>query len=292
MTTLTPTNLLTPKSKRQSSRPSTPNSVNKRHKHSPVNYQPKDFISDLSLPPILQSSPSSSASSRQAPDFPTIPPISIMTSLAGSGCTCGLYCACPGCVEHRGEEHASKHRADCADGCGTCVDWQAGIGLPATTQLTGGQSKSIVNQFFERAATLPLPPRRHRHRHGGVKINPMNVQVYPVDLFSPNPTGNSNPTAKVSFDIEEREAAFGLVKVPKLECCGGRCGCPDDGCGCGKSCDGQCEKHGLRNFNRRASIAGSIDSNIRQASPHAIVPTSSSTTVPRSCCAGRYAKAS
>lgn len=279
-------------SKRQYSRSSTPpNSVHKRHKYSPANHQPETFVPGPSLPPIQLSSPSSSASSGQVPDFPTIPPISIMTSLAGSGCTCGLFCACPGCVEHRGEEHASKVRADCADGCGTCVDWPAGIGLPATTQLTCGSSKSIVNQFLERAAALPLPPP-NRNRYTGGMIDPMNVQVYPANLFSPNPTGNSSPTAKQSagtFDVEEREAAFGLVKVPKLECCGGRCACPEDGCGCGKSCDGRCQEHGLRNSNM-------------QASPQAINPSpsptheqsiSSSSTVPvRSCCAKRYAKVS
>jgi hypothetical protein len=292
VTTLTPRNPSIPKSKRQSSCPSTPpNSVHKRHKHSPAIQQPKNFVFGPSLPPIHLSSPSSSASSHRVPDFSSIPPISIMTSLAGSGCTCGLYCACPGCVEHRGEEHASKIRVDCADGCGTCVDWQAGIGLPATAQLTGGSSKSIVNQFLERAAALPLPPR-NRNRYTGLKIDPMNVQVYPANLFSPNLTGNSSPTAIQSagtFDVEEREAAFGLVKVPKLECCGGRCACPEDGCGCGKSCDGRCQEHGLGNSNMQASLQAFAPS----PSPTHEQSMSSSSTVPaRSCCAKRYAKVS
>jgi len=166
------------------------------------------------------------------------------------------------------------------------VDWQTGIELPATTQLTGGSSKSIVDQFLERAAALPLPPR-NRNRYTGVKIDPVNVQVYPANLFSPN----SGPTAQQSagiFDVEGREAAFGLVKVPKLECCGGRCACPEDGCGCGKSCDGLCQEHGLRNSNIRPS-------------PQAITPSpspthkqsiSSSSVPAQSCCAKRYAMAS
>jgi len=38
--------------------------------------------------------------------------------------------------------------------------------------------------------------------------------------------------------------AFGLVNLPKLECCGGRCSCPAGGCSCGKGCDGDCAEHG------------------------------------------------
>jgi len=275
MAALTPLNASTSRLKRQPSRLSIPpNSVHK----------PKQTVPGPALPPILYSS---LVSSHQVPDFPTIPPISIITSLAGTGCTCGLYCACLGCVEHRGEEYASKNVSDCADGCGTCVDWRDGIGLPKRNDLTGGRSKNIVNQFIARAAALPLPPQ-NRNRHPCTKIDLVNVQVYPPDLFSaPRPAGTVNNR---TTNTEVREAAFGIVKVPKLECCGGRCGCPEDGCSCGKSCDGRCEENSHSSSNRPmllTELAG-YDAPVSAASSATNPMTSSALFVP-SCCAKRQA---
>ncbi|KAG2070659.1 copper-fist-domain-containing protein [Suillus decipiens] len=160
----------------------------------------------LDLPPVhidtLVSTPSSS--SMTVPEFPTIPPFSAFNSIAGSGCTCGLQCACPGCVKHRGPVHVLKEHKDCAEGCGHCVDHSAGIELPTLAQ--GASGNSMIDQFFARAASLPIPP--------------VNRKVGPIKEY------------------EVRGAALGLVTLPKLECCGGRCGCPSNGCGCRQSCDG------------------------------------------------------
>ncbi|KAG1908546.1 copper fist DNA binding domain-containing protein [Suillus fuscotomentosus] len=176
------------------------------------------------LPPVhihtLTSSPPSS--SMIVPEFPTIPPFSAFNSIAGSGCTCGLRCACPGCVEHRGPIHALKEHKDCAEGCTHCVDHSAGVELPTLGQ--GASGNSMIDQFFARAASLPIPPV---NRKVGVEIDPTDITVYPADLFS-----------KSIKEYEDRSAVFGLVTVPKLACCGGRCGCPSDGCGCGQSCEG------------------------------------------------------
>ncbi|KAJ7218434.1 hypothetical protein GGX14DRAFT_560771 [Mycena pura] len=77
----------------------------------------------LALPPIFFDE-----AAITVPTFATmtVPPMSTITSLAGSGCSCGLECACPGCVEHHGPEHVDRDRPGCADGCGTCVDARAG----------------------------------------------------------------------------------------------------------------------------------------------------------------------
>ncbi|KAK2461735.1 hypothetical protein APHAL10511_006198 [Amanita phalloides] len=80
----------------------------------------EDITPGLQLPPI-QNSPHG-PSHPSAPDFPIIPPLSTFASLAGSGCTCGLRCACPGCIEHRGPENTLPDHKDCVDGCGSCVD--------------------------------------------------------------------------------------------------------------------------------------------------------------------------
>jgi hypothetical protein len=170
------------------------------------------------LPPIyLDSAPSSMPS---IPTFPTMPPLSTIASLAGSGCTCGVHCACPGCVEHRGSEHASKQRRDCSDGCGTCVDYSLGTALPNSESGT-----NFLDKFFAQAAALPAPPV-NRKMGAGMNLDPMNVMIYP----------------DAARDAGERGVAFGLISVPKMECCGGRCDCPSGTCGCGKSCGGHCSE--------------------------------------------------
>jgi hypothetical protein len=131
-----------------------------------------------------------------------MPPMSTISMIAGSGCTCGFQCSCLGCVEHRGIEHVSKDHGSCADGaCTTCVDPRlAELPLqPSSSTLTYSTSPRAINRFFARAAALPPPPV---NRQSTSKIDPMNVMVYPI----------------TALDTEKSGAAFGLVQVPKLEC--------------------------------------------------------------------------
>ncbi|KAJ7226115.1 hypothetical protein GGX14DRAFT_556863 [Mycena pura] len=186
-------------SKHPTSRPVSPNHCShKRPKHISVERAPGP-----DLPPILfnEASPLPSV-----PTFATMPPMSKITSLAGSGCTCGLECACPGCVEHRGPEYADKDRPSCTDGCGTCVDARAeiaflGAGASGYEAPSANAFTSIIDQFFARAATLPAPPSNRK-----TGFDPTNVAVYPT--------------------------ALSLVSLPKLECCGGQCACPEGSCRC------------------------------------------------------------
>jgi len=183
----------------------------------PPRKRPKDVpLRGPELPPILPEQASSSTLDVSIPNFETMPPLSMFTSLAGSGCTCGLQCACPGCVEHRGSEHASKERRDCADGCGTCVDHSMGLALPGMDG-NDAHATDFLGRFFARAAALPAPPPNRR-----VRLDPMDVTVYP--------------------DAVRDGVVFGLVNLPKLKCCGGRCRCTGGVCGCGKTCDGCCEQ--------------------------------------------------
>jgi len=212
------------------------------------------------LAPILLDAGSSLTSDvpRPAlPDFETMPPMSTMTSLAGSGCTCGVQCACPGCLEHRGPEHASKEHNNCTDGCGTCIDHTLGLELP--TSSTTSSTSNILDRFFARAAALPAPPPNRKNR---ADLDPMDVTVYPNFIRG----------------TDDRTLAFGLVTIPKL-CCGGSCSCPGGTCGCGKSCNGCCDVHS--------------DTSQKSAdSPVVTVPVQqeSSKRVPlRSCCAGKVA---
>ncbi|KIL70601.1 hypothetical protein M378DRAFT_155533 [Amanita muscaria Koide BX008] len=166
------------------------------------------------LPPIQGSASLHSS----VPEFPVIPPLQVIVSLAGSACTCGLRCSCPGCTEHRGPEYVSPNRKNCADGCGTCVDERT-VSLSGLNQTQ--DSMSIMDRFLAHAATLPAPPRR---KANGTQLDPTNITVYPNSAWESN----------------ESAVAFGLVNLPKLECCGGTCGCPDGRCGCGNACDGCC----------------------------------------------------
>jgi hypothetical protein len=179
----------------------------------------------VDLPPIM----TSPSIEHPMPPFPTMPPLSTIKSLAGSGCTCGLQCQCPGCVQHRTPEQASKEHKDCADGCGSCIDHAGGIELPTSAAVeshpSGGSSTaSIIDQFFARAAALPLPPL---HRKMGVQLDPTDVLIY--------------PTAAAR---ETTGPGLRLVNLPKLECCSGRCRCPVGQCGCEKLCEGACADHG------------------------------------------------
>ncbi|KAF7306384.1 Copper-fist domain-containing protein [Mycena indigotica] len=181
-------------SKRQTSRPNSPSHKRSKHKHLP-SAKPTP---GPDLPPLL-------LDEFAIPTFATMPPMSTIASLAGSGCTCGVECACPGCVVHRGPEHVDSTRPSCADGCGTCVDSSAGVEAPSgdALGLSGfgyafpSETSSSISQFLARAAALPLPPIHSKQR----------------------------------------------VNLPKLECCGGHCSCPADSCSCGKSCDGGCTEH-------------------------------------------------
>lgn len=234
------------------SRPNSPN-----HKRSKP--QPRPAPS-LDLPPIRDNF----SYGVTVPNFPTMPPMSAMTSLAGSGCTCGLQCACPGCTEHRGPDHASKERKDCTEGCGHCIDNRNGIALPGHENTTN----SILDQFFARAAALPAPPPS-RKMGVGVHIDPTNVMTY--------------PSARGGGTV-------GLVELPKLECCGGACGCPNGKCGCGKSCDGCCAEHGGESHHtHRVGSSKSVSFVHAQSisSHHVIPPAPAPIPVVRSCCAGK-----
>ncbi|KAL0958678.1 hypothetical protein HGRIS_014010 [Hohenbuehelia grisea] len=214
----------------------------------------------LSLPPIIHI-PSILPSSID------IPSMSKIDSLAGSGCTCGFTCACPGCEEHQTPNNSSSagnpssSRRRCADGCGNCVDPSL-VSLPGFEPSPGS---SILDQFYARAASLPVPSNARRMgTPSGWTLDPTNVLVYPSS----------------ALNAQERSAAFGLVNVPKLECCAGKCGCPNGRCGCGTSCDGCCADQGGEDI--QSANEGTSSVQVSEPAEPAPAPV-----VVRSCCAGK-----
>jgi len=165
----------------------------------------------------------------------TIPNLEAITSIAGSGCTCGVTCECPGCVEHNIAPSSSSvaqgmHTAEC---CAGCVD-----NLGTDGSLDSGK----LNSFFRMAASLPAPPPKaaalERPRlnppttigattQEAPSLNPFDVRVFPVALLR-----QQHPNQ------DQLSAYFGLVQVPKLQCCQGQCCCPPGRCHCLEGCNG------------------------------------------------------
>ncbi|KAJ6624154.1 copper fist DNA binding domain-containing protein [Mycena sp. CBHHK59/15] len=140
-----------PPSAHSSGNPSYASTSNAKRRHLPMpgaSLAPMLFDADAAPPTV------------SIPTFATMmPSMSVITSLAGTGCTCGVECACPGCVEHRGPEHAAPDRPPCVDGCGTCVDARAGIALPLpSVRYATPVPDGIIERFLARAAALPAPP--------------------------------------------------------------------------------------------------------------------------------------
>ena len=260
----------------QPSRPSSPPAKRRRRRS-----RSKSPTTDMagqkgpSLPPILCIPPTSAlAPVLPPPEFPAIPPLNAIASLAGTGCTCGFDCTCPGCVEHRGPQHAEKDSHSCSDGCNTCVDHSLALELPKSTTYgavpTSPSMPSFMEAFLARAAALPLPPSQ---RASVIGLDPTNVTVYPTSLFD-----------GVTKKLDERGRAFGLVQLPKLECCAGRCGCPGDSCGCGANCDGCCADDSGDRDNDKENGLQHPEENVPSVS--ACTPPEFQPTTRKSCCSG------
>lgn len=187
------------------------------------------------LPPLLFDPENMVSPPHDALPFATptsIPSIKSVVLLAGTGCSCGFECACPGCVEHRvSPSQESSNLRSCSDDCPHCVDRLGGIALPEPESASRPPSiGSAIEAFLSRAANLPPPPK---NRSAG--IDPTNITVFPPGLFSLDFDGPID-----SGRQEKARSVWGLVEIPKLECCAGACGCPDGRCGCGNSCAGCC----------------------------------------------------
>ncbi|TBU53432.1 hypothetical protein BD310DRAFT_938042 [Dichomitus squalens] len=225
--------------------------------------------------PVYASSFSHAHTTYSAPPvFPAIHLPSASASIADSGCCCGAQCACPGCVQHRGSEHAAKDILDCEEGeCRTCVDHDGGVALPehalAFSQGRYGHTSSGASAVQQGAVSPPAlvagssstsgtsnsPTSARRARGDSVSyIDAFLATAASLPLPPPGRTraGALDPTNVLVYPKSifeggdaERRSLFGLVEVPKLQCsCPGGCGCPEGQCACGEGCTGCAPEHG------------------------------------------------
>ncbi|PIL29928.1 transcription factor [Ganoderma sinense ZZ0214-1] len=194
------------------------------------------------------SSPSAHMASSSAPPiFPAIHPHSASAPVTENGCCCGVQCACPGCVQHRGEEHAAKDMGDCEDGeCRTCVDHDGGIALPehalafsqgryaATSTISNPTSASAFKSAAVPAPPLLSPSSSSGSAHGrpqGASTSTSYIDAFfatAASLPAPPPgrsMGSLDPTSVLVYPRgifvngdAGRRSLFGLVEVPKLQC--------------------------------------------------------------------------
>ena len=87
---------------------------------------------------------------------PVVPPFSTFTTLAGTGCTCGLTCQCPGCPTHHSRPGVDSGNAQEQD-CMTCVDPTLHV-IDRSGSRGSYMESPILEKFFAIAQRVPPPP--------------------------------------------------------------------------------------------------------------------------------------
>jgi hypothetical protein len=85
---------------------------------------------------------------------PVVPPFSTFTTLAGSGCTCGLTCQCPGCSTHHSRPGVDPRNAQ---DCMTCVDSALHV-IDRSSGWGFYMESPVLERFFADAERVPPPP--------------------------------------------------------------------------------------------------------------------------------------
>lgn len=86
---------------------------------------------------------------------PVVPPFSTFTTLAGTGCTCGLTCQCPGCPTHHSRPVVDPNVE--AQDCMTCVDPTLHV-IDRSGSRGSYIESPVLEKFFAIAQRVPPPP--------------------------------------------------------------------------------------------------------------------------------------
>jgi hypothetical protein len=87
---------------------------------------------------------------------PVVPPFSTFTTLAGTGCTCGLTCQCPGCTTHHSRPGVDSGNAQEQD-CMTCVDPTLHV-IDRSGSRGSFMESPVLEKFLAIARRIPPPP--------------------------------------------------------------------------------------------------------------------------------------
>ncbi|KAF8499104.1 copper fist DNA binding domain-containing protein [Russula emetica] len=87
---------------------------------------------------------------------PVVPPFSTFTTLAGTGCTCGLTCQCPGCPTHHSRPSVDSSNAQAQD-CMSCVDQTLHV-IDRSGSRDSYLESPVLEKFLAIAQRVPPPP--------------------------------------------------------------------------------------------------------------------------------------
>ncbi len=145
----------TPRPSRSSIQRITPSSGTNDHASPCRSHRPSDTATSPTLtpPPVLDLPP------LVFPEFPgpspVVPPFSTFNTLAGTGCTCGLTCQCPGCPTHHSHPGIDSRNAE--DDCMTCVDPTLHV-IDRSGTWSSFMESPVLEKFLAVAQRVPPPP--------------------------------------------------------------------------------------------------------------------------------------
>ncbi|KAF8525272.1 hypothetical protein BU17DRAFT_42300, partial [Hysterangium stoloniferum] len=212
----------------------------------------------MSLPSVEFSSNTSLRYIPRLFDFQMLPSLEeVPDSLSHHGhgdaqldkCGCGNICACPGCKEHRGPSASDISGEDCPENCSFCVDRASGLALPSIPSSVIKSHSKSSNDFKGSSSHGSTPSA-----HANIYMSPLE-EFHTVAALIPPPPASRAPASgtldATNLNVYQTnkssnwQKAVGLVQLPRLKCCGGRCRCPRGECGCHSECHGQCRPEQL-----------------------------------------------
>ena len=87
---------------------------------------------------------------------PVVPPFSTFTTLAGTGCTCGLTCQCPDCSTHHSRPGVDSRNVQ-GQNCMTCVDPTLHV-IDQSDSRDSYLESPVLEKFLAIAQRVPPPP--------------------------------------------------------------------------------------------------------------------------------------
>ena len=149
------------------------------------------------------------------------------------------------CRRPHGPEIAAMSGEQFPDKCESCHNHAGGLTLPSPCSTKHSSNTSNSSPYHP----LARQGRSHTHeQHSSAGMSTFDhFNAVAALLPSPPPGGpNFEPGTldPTNVAVYHHQKAIGLVQLPPLNCCSGRCRCPSGMCGCGTDCGGSCGQRG------------------------------------------------